>query len=475
MTYLEGSDRRLIYDSSKSSKCPHSLTYSAKLAQLFWVDPSKRRICTISVASGIGSGTTKLETVVVDTSPIPKSLVIIPESARGSPSAGDALWLTWLEPIHQVVNFESQNHPINLLYVPLDPSYANGAPIPIRKPLAPPLGFNSLVWSSGSQLFLVPVRGGGLGDLSWHPCAGPSHGECSQFCLPKATASSPSLPLYPGPLTPHPPLSSPQPQSLWRTVRKCACALGSQLLNSGVQSDEGTVCSRISYCLPPNMLCRAGLTSRDKKARGGNYFLVGEPFPQRGACIPAHKVCDGVADCQDGSDEANCPQICPEYECDNGLCLPFSSRCNDVIECDSDESCCGKDQFECRRPRHSLLLYQQYAGAPSSRCLPSALVCNGRPDCPDGWDEASCDEHDLRPLGDPDAKNADLTSNNTGAEIALAEGSNKTSTGEFPYVYIIFIVSAIIVVLVVFSLVAYLCSKKCVFICLIKSVRLKLY
>lgn len=299
VTYLDGSDRRLLYDATKYSICPHSLTYSAKLAQLFWVDPGKRSIFTLNVAGGIGSGIVKPETVVTDTLPIPKSLAILPESARGSQSSGNSLWLTWLEPIHHSAASGNQNHPINLLYVPLDALYTNGASIAPQKPLPPPPGFNSYAWNSGDQLFVIPVRGGGLGDLSWHPCAGPSHGECSQFCLPKVTASSPSLPLYPGPLAPHPPLSSPQPQFLWRTVRRCACALGSQLLSTVSQGDEGNVCSRIPYCLPPNMLCRAGITARGKKT-GENYFLVGEPFPQRGACIPAHKVCDGVADCQVG-------------------------------------------------------------------------------------------------------------------------------------------------------------------------------
>ncbi|CDS40542.1 low density lipoprotein receptor protein [Echinococcus multilocularis] len=458
VTYLDGSDRRLLYDTTKYSICPHSLTYSAKLAQLFWVDPGKRRIFALNVASGVGSGMVKPETVVVDTLPIPKSLVILPENTLGSPSSGNSLWLTWLEPIHHSVASGNQNHPINLLYVPLDASYTNGASVVPQKPLTPPPGLNSYVWNSGDQLFLIPVRGGGLGDLSWHPCAGPSHGECSQFCLPKATASSPSLPLYPGPLAPHPPLSSPQPRSLWRTVRRCACALGSQLLNAVSQADEGNMCSRIPYCLPPNMLCRAGITIRDNKTLRENYFLVGEPFPQRGACIPAHKACDGVIDCRDGSDEVDCPQICPEYECDNGLCLPFSSRCNGVIECDSDESCCGKDQFECRRPRHSLLIYHLQPGGPSSRCLPSVMVCNGRPDCPDGWDEASCEDQESG--ANNNAKNSELANGSTVAvELAFADGPNKRA-GEFPYVYTVFIVSAIIVALVVFSLVAYLCSKK---------------
>lgn len=88
------------------------------------------------------------------------------------------------------------------------------------------------------------------------------------------------------------------------------------------------------------------------------------------------------------------------------------------------------------------------------------MVCNGRPDCPDGWDEASCEDQESR--ASSDAKNFESANGSTvTVEMAFADGLNK-GVGEFPYVYTVFIVSAIIVVLVVFSLVAYLCSKKCV-------------
>ncbi|VUZ51066.1 unnamed protein product, partial [Hymenolepis diminuta] len=93
----------------------------------------------------------------------------------------------------------------------------------------------------------------------------------------------------------------------------------------------------------------------------------------------------------------------------------------------------------------------------------STLVCNGRPDCPDGWDEASCDEHELSKssVGELDVKNGDSSSGNltAGTDSAFVEGSSKSSSGEFPYIYIIFIVSAIVVVLIIVSIVAYLCSK----------------
>ncbi|VDN16236.1 unnamed protein product [Dibothriocephalus latus] len=49
ITYLDGSFRRVLYDASHTS-CPHSLAYSAKLARLYWADPTTGEIKTIQVS-----------------------------------------------------------------------------------------------------------------------------------------------------------------------------------------------------------------------------------------------------------------------------------------------------------------------------------------------------------------------------------------------------------------------------------------
>ncbi len=161
---------------------------------------------------------------------------------------------------------------------------------------------------------------------------------------------------------------------------------------------------------------------------------------------------------QDGSDESNCPQTCPEYECNDGTCRPFSDRCNGIFDCDSDELCCGQDQFECRRrPQTFFAQSLEQTSWNNRRCIPRDFVCNGRPDCLDGWDEASCENMATLPTTAAAANDSagETTGNNK-------KGSMSSMGSEFPSVYTVVIVSAIIVVLIVFSLIGYMCSKRCV-------------
>ncbi|XP_034387287.1 low-density lipoprotein receptor 2-like [Cyclopterus lumpus] len=101
-----------------------------------------------------------------------------------------------------------------------------------------------------------------------------------------------------------------------------------------------------------------------------------------GLCIPRPSVCDGHADCEDGSDEHRCGHLLckkDEFACRSRRCIAPRFRCNGVDDCGdwSDEASCqnctAPDSFFC---------------GPSDICLPRNKLCDGRTDCRDGRDEA---------------------------------------------------------------------------------------
>lgn len=73
-------------------------------------------------------------------------------------------------------------------------------------------------------------------------------------------------------------------------------------------------------------------------------------------CVHYMKICDGIDDCGDGSDEVNCiddETIAPstvatgcepnQFQCEDGKCIATTDRCDHKYDCDdgTDETTCG--------------------------------------------------------------------------------------------------------------------------------------
>ncbi|XP_065226594.1 low-density lipoprotein receptor-related protein 6-like [Planococcus citri] len=167
---------------------------------------------------------------------------------------------------------------------------------------------------------LISVKSLSLSDLSSHPCGNINRTKCSHFCIP--------VPEFPDKM-------------------RCSCLPNFEL------NDDAISCSSHPTMVPGNETdFRCGVKSEQK--------------------IPNFKRCDGILDCENGTDEENC-WMCTEHKfrCLNRQCVDQSEVCDGRWDCfdGSDEKCCSENLFLC---------------VTNGKCVSNLSFCDETRNCDDG-------------------------------------------------------------------------------------------
>uniref|UniRef100_A0A8C0SLN4 Sortilin-related receptor n=1 Tax=Canis lupus familiaris TaxID=9615 RepID=A0A8C0SLN4_CANLF len=172
------------------------------------------------------------------------------------------------------------------------------------------------------------------------------------------------------------------------------------------------VCKNRQQCLFHSMVCDGIVQCRDGSdedatfagcSEDPEFHKVCDEFSfqcQNGVCISLIWKCDGMDDCGDYSDEANCenPTEAPncsryfQFRCENGHCIPNRWKCDGENDCGdwSDEKDCGDLHIlPSPTPGPSTCLPNYYRCS-SGACVMDSWVCDGYRDCADGSDEEAC-------------------------------------------------------------------------------------
>ncbi|KAJ8937574.1 hypothetical protein NQ318_023105 [Aromia moschata] len=181
----------------------------------------------------------------------------------------------------------------------------------------------------------------------------------------------------------------------------CGCSDGFQLVNDtcakqknytspSVCPADSFQCRRGRHCIPNSYVCDGIDNCEDGSDESSDVegpcqnVSCGEQQLKcdNTTCISKHWVCDGDKDCQDGTDEdyAMCLNVCSgtQFKCKNSRrCIPMVWRCDRVSDCgpgdDSDEidckvSTCDINEFTCK----------------DGQCIAAGFYCDSILDCDDG-------------------------------------------------------------------------------------------
>uniref|UniRef100_A0A3Q3BE47 Low-density lipoprotein receptor-related protein 2-like n=1 Tax=Kryptolebias marmoratus TaxID=37003 RepID=A0A3Q3BE47_KRYMA len=204
------------------------------------------------------------------------------------------------------------------------------------------------------------------------------NGQCSHFCFPTPSFN-----------------------------RVCGCPYGMKLQDNQrdcIKDDSvpppDTNCGDYSFecdegrCRPNSFRCDGIIDCVDQTDEANCTHTGATCSPIAFTCTNKHCIysswrCDGIDDCGDGSDEMNCPTRIPTtcaanyFTCDNNRCISKTWLCDGDNDCGdgSDEHNCDSTITTCP-PNYFL--------CPDHRCINNFYVCDGDQDCLDGSDEKNC-------------------------------------------------------------------------------------
>ncbi|GFQ87122.1 sortilin-related receptor [Trichonephila clavata] len=246
-------------------------------------------------------------------------------------------------------------------------------------------GMNTLTSTSGRAMDMkvfAPNLQKGTG-----PCSGLLNGNCTHFCVPYPDGTHVCL---------CPEWSNKTKLSNGSEI--CSCANGSIMLPNGTCVDNGTeiVCKNDEFkcsnhkCIPKNKMCDGVNDCGDYSDEGrqcDSTCDTGKFRCKNDNCIHATFVCDFDDDCGDMSDEQNCNYpncTANQFRCKDGRCI------RSEYVCDFDDDCHdGSDEANCTSPEKNCR-HNEFLCATTKQCLPMSWRCDGDSDCRDGSDESDC-------------------------------------------------------------------------------------